>query len=81
MTKNVLFDSFIIEFIFFIFYKLFEQPKYLIIFSNCKISIFQMVKKISKFLNFENSIIFHIEQFRIFDHFSNSSIIANWEIW
>ena len=41
--KDELFDRFIIEFILFIFYKLFE-PKYLIILSNCKILIFQMVK-------------------------------------
>ena len=27
-------------------------------------------------LNFENSLIFQIEQFRIFDYFSNRSIIA-----
>ena len=44
MTTNELFDSLIIEFIFFIFYKLFEQPKYLINSSNCKILIFQIVK-------------------------------------
>ena len=37
-------------------------------------------KKISKLLDFVNSLIFKIEKFRIFDHFSNSSIIANWEI-
>ena len=30
--KDELFDSFVIEFIFLIFYKLFEQHKYLIIF-------------------------------------------------
>ena len=28
MTKDELFDSFIIEFIFFMFYELFKQPKY-----------------------------------------------------
>ena len=27
-------------------------------------------------LNFENSLVFQIEQFRIFDHFRNQSIIA-----
>ena len=35
ITKDVLFDSFIIEYIFFILYKLFEQ-KYLIIFQIVK---------------------------------------------
>ena len=43
-AKDELFDSFIIEFTFFIFYELFEQPKYFIILSNRKILIFQMVK-------------------------------------
>ena len=52
MTKDELFDSFIIEFIFFFFYKFFEQLKYLIILSNCKILIFQMVKFIKN--NFPN---------------------------
>ena len=33
-----------------------------------------------KLLNFENSIIFQIDQFQIFNHFPNSSIIANCEI-
>ena len=33
-----------------------------------------------KLLNFENSLIFLIEQFRIFGHFPNKSIIATWEI-
>ena len=36
ITKHELFDSFIIEFIFFISYKLFERPKYLIIFQIVK---------------------------------------------
>ena len=36
ITKDELFDSFIIELIFFIFYKLFEQPQYLIIFQDVK---------------------------------------------
>ena len=44
-------------------------------FLSSKISIFQMVIlfffQFSKLLNFENSLIFEIEQFRIFDHFSN----------
>ena len=31
-------------------------------------------------LNSENSLIFQIEQFRIFDHFLNQSIIAIWKI-
>ena len=31
-------------------------------------------------VNFENSLILRIEQFRIFHHFTNSSIIANWKI-
>ena len=44
MTKDEIFDSFIFEFIFFIFHKLFELPKYLIILSNGKILILQMVK-------------------------------------
>ena len=44
MTKDELFDSLIIEFFYSIFYKLFEQPKYLIILSNCKILIVEMVK-------------------------------------
>ena len=44
ITKDELFDSFTVEFIFFISYKLFE-PEYLIILSNCKILIFQMKKK------------------------------------
>ena len=45
MTKwRKLFDGFIIEFFFFIFHKLFEEPKYFVIISNCKILIFQMVK-------------------------------------
>ena len=35
---------------------------------------FQMVKLI--ILNFENLLTFQIEQFRIFDHFLNQSIIA-----
>ena len=39
-----------------------------------------MKKKISKFLNFENSRIVEVEKFRIFGHFINSSIIATWEI-
>ena len=43
--KDELFDSVIIEFIFFsIFYTLFEQAKYLIILLNCKTLIFQMIK-------------------------------------
>ena len=37
-------------------------------------------KQFSKLLNFVNSIILLIEQFRIFDNFPNSSVIANWEI-
>ena len=44
ITKDELSDSFIIQFTFFICYKLFEQPKYLIILSNCEILIFQTVK-------------------------------------
>ena len=44
ITKDELFDSFSIEFTFFIFYKLCEQPKYFVILSNCKILIIQMVK-------------------------------------
>ena len=44
MTKDELFDSFIVEFIFFFFYKLFVLPKYLIILPNGKILIFQMVR-------------------------------------
>ena len=31
-------------------------------------------------LNFENSLIFQIGQFRIFDHFLNQSIIAIWKM-
>ena len=49
MIKDELFDSFIIECLFFIFYELFEQPKYLMILRNCKILIFQMVKYKKKF--------------------------------
>ena len=83
ITKDELFDSFIIEFTFFIFYTLFEnnyKPEYLIILSNYKILIFQIIKFKKKLLNFGYSIIFQIKQFRIFDHFSNSSITANLEI-
>ena len=43
MTKDELFDSFIIDF-FSIFYKVFKQTKYLIILSNFKILIFQIIK-------------------------------------
>ena len=43
MTKDELFHSFIIEFIFVISYQLFE-PKYLIMSSNCKALILQMTK-------------------------------------
>ena len=72
ITKDELFDGFIIEYIFFILYKLFEQ-KYLI--------IFQIVKyRFSKFLDFENSSIFQVKHFRVFEHFPDSSIIENWEI-
>ena len=31
-------------------------------------------------LNFENLLILQIEEFRIFDHFSNQSIIAIWKM-
>ena len=31
-------------------------------------------------LNFENSLIFQIEQFRIIDHFLNQAIIAIWKM-
>ena len=31
-------------------------------------------------LNLDNSLIFQIEQFRIFDNFLNQSIIAIWEM-
>ena len=31
-------------------------------------------------LNFENLLIFQAEQFRIFDHFWNQSIIAIWKM-
>ena len=31
-------------------------------------------------LNLENSLIFQIERFRIFDHFLNQSIIAIWKM-
>ena len=60
MTKDELFDSFIIEFFFFSFYKLFEQPKYSIILSNCEIFVFELVKQkklifqIVKFWKFYN---------------------------
>ena len=33
-----------------------------------------------KFLNIENSLIFQIKKFQIFDHFPNKSIKAIWEI-
>ena len=36
--------------------------------------------KIFTVLSFENSLIFHTEQFRIFDHFLNQSIIAIWKM-
>ena len=36
ITEDQLFDCFIVKFIFFIFYKLFEQPKCLIIFQIVK---------------------------------------------
>ena len=35
-----------------------------------------IIFKFFKVLNFENSLIFQIKQFRIFDHFLNKSIIA-----
>ena len=31
-------------------------------------------------LNFENSLIFQIKQFQIFDHFLNQSIVEIWEM-
>ena len=40
-----------------------------------QIVIFNVFKKNFKVLNFENSLIFQIEQFRIFDYFLNQSII------
>ena len=63
ITKDELFVSFIVKFVLF-FYKLFKQPKNLMILSNCKILIFRMVKfkkkTFSKLLIFENYINFKI---------------------
>ena len=42
MMKDELYDSFVIDF-FNIFYKLFEQPKYLIILSKYKLLISQII--------------------------------------
>ena len=48
----------------FIFSKLIEYPQYLIIFQTVKYGF-------SKFKNFENSLIFEIQQFHKFDRFPN----------
>ena len=70
--KDELYDSFVIDF-FNIFYKLFEQPKYLIILSKYKLLISQIIIfwKFYNFLNWTTSNI------RSFSKFVN---IANWEI-
>ena len=39
-----------------------------------------IIYKFFKVLNFENSLIFQIEKFQMFDHFWNQSIIAIWEM-
>ena len=66
ITKNDLFYSFIIKFIL-PFSEIIWILKIFNNFSNCKILIFQMVE----FLNFENSLIFQITKFQIFDRFPN----------
>ena len=57
IAKDVSFDYFIYEFIFYYyFFKLLENSNYLIIFPNYKVS------KFSKLLNFKNFIIFQIKK-------------------
>ena len=69
ITKDQLFNCFIFEFIFSLLL-------------NCKILIFQIVifNVYFLFFSFENSLIFQTEQFRIFYHFRNQSIIAIWKM-
>ena len=41
---------------------------------------FNVFLKFFKVLNFENSLIFQSDQFRIFDNFWNQLIIATWNL-
>ena len=70
ITKDQLFDSFIFEFIFPLFIN------YLHILIIFQIVTFNVFFKFFKVLNIPNSLIFQIDQFRIFNNFSNQLITA-----
>ena len=74
ITKNELFHNFIFDFIFSLFINYLHN---LIIFQIVTFNAFFIYFSV---LNFENSLIFQIKQFRIFDHFLNQSIIAIWKM-
>ena len=72
---RIIYSTVLFSNLFFYFLAIIWTPKILNNFSNCKILNFKMIK-IFNFWNLKKKFILQIEQFRIFNHFSNQSIIA-----